>query len=302
MVRLALILTAIVVVCESNPRSLVTGAVLGCIETVTLGQPLEVWKTRNGQMHNESAFESLRAIYRTRGPKGFWVGLEPRLVESTTKGAILVYSREVLLKSCSRLGVRGTAAAVIAGVGSGVAQTLVMGPMTLLVVAANHDVGPQGGLLRHAADIYREQGPGGFFVGSGPMALRQATNWGSRQGISDAMRAALIRRSGGTPLSVAHEILCGSIAGVLSTWNQVHRPTLPPSPPLPLPVFERSSPHILALTPHAPSYPPLPHSHSHCHSPPRPLPPSLFFNSRSASFCTAQSCVAQEGRQGGKGR
>ena len=170
-----------------NPRNLLTGAVLGCIESATLGQPLEVWKTRSSQMRNETAIQSLQHIYKARGLSGFWIGLQPRLFEACTKGAILVYSREVLLSCCGRIGVRGAAAAALSGMGSGVAQTVVMGPATLLVVAANDAASTgreHGGLLGAVRAIHSERGIAGFAAGAGPMALRQASNWGSRQVIS----------------------------------------------------------------------------------------------------------------------
>ena len=174
-------------------------------------------------MRNETAIQSLQHIYKARGLSGFWIGLQPRLFEACTKGAILVYSREVLLSCCGRIGVRGAAAAALSGMGSGVAQTVVMGPATLLVVAANDAASTgreHGGLLGAVRAIHSERGIAGFAAGAGPMALRQASNWGSRQFISEALRGALLRRRAAPSLRLWEEVLCGTAAGALSTWNQ----------------------------------------------------------------------------------
>ena len=96
-----------------------------------------------------------------------------------------------------------------------------MGPMMMLVVAANDASGGNGSSLQHVRDLYREQGIQAFTFGTGPLALRQASNWASRQTIMDVARTLLLKCKGGGPaLSVPQEILCGSIAGILSTWNQ----------------------------------------------------------------------------------
>ena len=43
-------------------KNIRNGAVLQCVEAVTLGMPLEVWKTRMGRFRHESTTGSFRAI------------------------------------------------------------------------------------------------------------------------------------------------------------------------------------------------------------------------------------------------
>lgn len=45
-----------------DPKDLVVGAVLQCVEAATLGMPFEVWKTRMGRFRNESTIESFRNL------------------------------------------------------------------------------------------------------------------------------------------------------------------------------------------------------------------------------------------------
>jgi hypothetical protein len=67
-----------------------------CIEAATLGQPFEVWKTRmaSQKYKNESTIGSFRNIISERGFGGFYNGLAPKLIESVSKGAILMYAKE----------------------------------------------------------------------------------------------------------------------------------------------------------------------------------------------------------------
>ncbi|KFG54248.1 putative carrier protein [Toxoplasma gondii FOU] len=74
-------------------RDLSKGAVLQCVEAATLGMPFEVWKTRMGRYRSESTVEAFQQIYREGGVRAYWRGLAPKLVESASKGAVLLYSK-----------------------------------------------------------------------------------------------------------------------------------------------------------------------------------------------------------------
>ncbi|CDJ59886.1 mitochondrial carrier domain-containing protein, putative [Eimeria maxima] len=157
---------------------LVKGAVLQCVEAATLGMPFEVWKTRMGKHRNESTIEAFNSILRLRGFRGFWQGTGPKLIESASKGAVLLYSK-------------------------------------------------------------------GLYPGGSAIALRQMTNWASRQGFTEVARDYFLKKKiaaqqqqqqqqqqqvqqqrqqrqqmAGVKLSVTEELLSGCIGGLLSTWNQ----------------------------------------------------------------------------------
>ena len=88
-----------------DPKDLATGAVLQCVEAATLGMPFEVWKTRMGRFRNESTVEAFFNVYKHGGgASAFWRGLSAKLVESASKGAILLYAKEAILMGM----VRGT--------------------------------------------------------------------------------------------------------------------------------------------------------------------------------------------------
>ena len=72
-------------------------------------------------------------------------------------------------------------------------------------------------------DIYRREGIAGINKGVNAVALRQATNWGSRMGLSRLAETSLRQARGiaeGEKLGAMDKILASSIGGALSTWNQ----------------------------------------------------------------------------------
>jgi hypothetical protein len=82
-------------------KDLASGATLQCLEALTLGMPFEVWKTRMGRYREESTVQAFVNVYKNgggglRGVMSFWAGLGPKMVESATKGAVLLVSREGL--------------------------------------------------------------------------------------------------------------------------------------------------------------------------------------------------------------
>lgn len=120
-----------------GPRDLVNGGLLQCVEAATLGMPFEVWKTRMGRYRTESTLQAFRNVMREGGGVGaFWAGTGPKMVESASKGAILLFSKEAISDSLLAAGVGKSATGFLAGAGGGVCQTVVMGPCTFLVTAA----------------------------------------------------------------------------------------------------------------------------------------------------------------------
>mmetsp|Transcript_20036 Transcript_20036/g.43288 ORF Transcript_20036/g.43288 Transcript_20036/m.43288 type:complete len:286 (+) Transcript_20036:85-942(+) len=202
-------------------KDLRNGAILQCAEAITLGMPFEVWKTRMGRFRDETTMQSLRHIYKANGLGGFWKGSGPKMIESASKGAVLLYAKEVINDGCANAGVGKTASGFLAGAGGGVCQTVVMGPCTFLVTAVV--TGAQGNSVSaQAAKTWREKGVLGFYPGGIAIAFRQASNWASRQGFTEAVRGRLrlfFYNDSTAKLSLGQEALSGMIGGMLSCWN-----------------------------------------------------------------------------------
>ena len=98
--------------------------------------PFEVWKTRMARFRGESTITAFQNIYREGGVSAFWAGTGAKMVESASKGGVLLVSKEAILNACQNAGLSPTFSGIIAGAGGGVAQTSVMGPTTFLVTAA----------------------------------------------------------------------------------------------------------------------------------------------------------------------
>lgn len=196
------------------------GGVLQCLEAASLGMPFEVWKTRMGRFRSETTMESFWAVYNSGGAAKFWQGVGPKMIESATKGGVLMVSKEGIKDACIGAGVPPTPAGFIAGAGGGVCQVSVMGPCTFLVTAMVTG-GAKGGVLSFAQQTWAAKGIKGFYPGGSAIAFRQATNWASRQGFTDAVRQQMIKASGSTDgkLTVQYEVLSGMLGGMLACWN-----------------------------------------------------------------------------------
>lgn len=208
---------------SADPRDLFNGAVLQCLEAASLGMPFEVWKTRMGRNRNEGTVEAFMNVYKRAGIGGFWQGTSAKMVESATKGAILLFAKEAILSSAKQSGIGDTPAGFIAGAGAGVAQTTVMGPCTFLVTAKVTG-GPDTSIAATASSTWKSHGLKGFYPGGSAIAFRQASNWASRQGLTEWARGMMFtyRHDGNRQekLSKGEEIASGCIGGALSCWNQ----------------------------------------------------------------------------------
>lgn len=78
---------------------------------------------------------------------------------------------------------------------------------------------PQRGLLDAISSTYRRNGVSGFYRGGSAIAFRQATNWASRQGITEYIRGTARGWKGTQKLTKGEEAMCGVIGGTLSSWN-----------------------------------------------------------------------------------
>jgi hypothetical protein len=207
-----------------DPRDLAMGGFLQCVEAATLGMPFEVWKTRMGRFRNEGTFEAFANVYKTRGVSGFWQGTGPKMVESASKGAILLFAKEGILNACLGSGMSPVWGGVLAGAGGGVVQTSVMGPCTFIVTAVvTADPAKKVSVGSKISSTYAEKGIKGFYPGASAIAARQATNWASRQGFTEYIRSKVkVARYGDekAKLTVGEEAACGTLGGALATWNQ----------------------------------------------------------------------------------
>lgn len=110
----------------------------------------------------------------------------------------------------------------LAGAGGGVCQVVVMGPCTFLVTAAVTG-GKHVSVFTKATEVWQSKGITGFYPGGTAIAFRQATNWASRQGFTEAVRERfkVLLHDGDShaKLTVAQEAWAGIIGGALSCWN-----------------------------------------------------------------------------------
>ncbi|CAA9991025.1 mitochondrial carrier protein, putative [Plasmodium knowlesi strain H] len=239
-------------------KDLVSGSILHCLETASLGMPLEVWKTRMCVYRNENTIRSFCTIYN-KGVGQFYAGFYAKLIESSSKGAVLLISKEHMIKFCNNLNINQTTSGFIGGAVGGISQSLVMTPCTFFITAS---IDKKINYREKLADIIKNGGFTTLYKGNCAMCLRQGTNWASRQGLTEWVRNLFIERKrkaerlrqtegqvglknevmhkgnnfhqstptkdthsigkqGDTPqdLSPTEELLCGVLGGALSVWN-----------------------------------------------------------------------------------
>eukprot|EP00922_Rhytidocystis_sp_ex-Travisia-forbesii_P039288 GHVS01058454.1.p1 GENE.GHVS01058454.1~~GHVS01058454.1.p1 ORF type:complete len:284 (+),score=20.47 GHVS01058454.1:207-1058(+) len=201
-------------------KDLVNGGLLQCVEAATLGMPFEVWKTRMGRFRKESTVEAFVNVYKRGGVGAFWQGVVPKLIESASKGSILLFSKEGIFSCLTNVGCSETTSGFIAGAGAGVCQVVVMGPCTFLVTAAVTGADKSTSMMTTLTRAWRDKGIRGLYPGGTAIAVRQATNWSSRQGITEAVRSSFKRAGRKDKLTVTEEATSGILGGMLSTWNQ----------------------------------------------------------------------------------
>lgn len=218
-------------------RNLARGSMLKCLADLTGGLPLEVWKSsvvlehihsRETEDPPPSSLSILKSIINERGVLTLWSGLSPRMVEGIFSGGILLAAKEglhtILSQYASPMLTKSVGVAIpssvigfLSGAGGGCAQALVMGPTSLVVTAcvaaSRENEGESVSALQVAQEVLQEKGIRGLYRGSSAVAMRQATNWASRQGFTEFVRPRI-------PIAgVAGELLAGCIGGTLSAWN-----------------------------------------------------------------------------------
>lgn len=191
------------------------------------GQPFEVLKTQVAANRSQSLATACSQIYARGGISAFWQGLYPwAWIEAATKGGILIFSQAEIDKVCKAyLGLSSQLSSAVGGVGGGIVQAYTtMGFCTFMkTVEVTRAKGP-GGLTSQSStavahDILRREGISGMYKGVTAVALRQATNWGSRFGISRVVESFIKGTERDRKLSSYERLLASILGGGLSVWN-----------------------------------------------------------------------------------
>ena len=160
-------------------------------------------------------------VYKRGGVGAFWAGTSAKLVESASKGAILLFAKEAIMSSMKSTGAGDTFSGIVAGAGGGVSQVVVLGPCTFIVTSMV--TGDKGvSVTQKISSVWQKQGIKGFYPGGTALAFRQGTNWASRQGLTEYIRGFFKVQFHGDPkakLTVKEEAFSGIIGGALSCWN-----------------------------------------------------------------------------------
>eukprot|EP00331_Platyophrya_macrostoma_P030996 CAMPEP_0176438098 /NCGR_PEP_ID=MMETSP0127-20121128/19064_1 /TAXON_ID=938130 /ORGANISM="Platyophrya macrostoma, Strain WH" /LENGTH=279 /DNA_ID=CAMNT_0017821949 /DNA_START=193 /DNA_END=1032 /DNA_ORIENTATION=+ len=197
------------------------GAILQCTEAFTLGMPFEVWKTQQisglakGQW--KSAGAEFAALWK-QGIKKFYHGTSAKMVESATKGAILLWGTNLTLDVLPHVGIdrKSAVGGMIGGFSGGVMQTVVMSPMTYVITYKNRN--PEFASASWVT-ILKKTGLKAAFGSAPAMAGRQGTNWALRWFFAQAATNKY-RQLKGSKLNKVEEIGCGLFGGALGCINQ----------------------------------------------------------------------------------
>ncbi|WWD17643.1 hypothetical protein CI109_102084 [Kwoniella shandongensis] len=212
--------------------NIAVGATMNMFEVTTLGQPLEVLKTQMAANRKQTMAQAFNNVWARGGVKGFYQGLIPwAWIEASTKGAVLIFTSAEIEKYAKKtFGVSTATAGMLGGIGGGVAQAYAtMGFCTCMktVEITRHKQIETGAApestFKVFLDIYRREGLAGINKGVNAVALRQATNWGSRFGFARLAESSLRKFKGikeGDKLGASDKILASTIGGALATWNQ----------------------------------------------------------------------------------
>lgn len=207
--------------CSTSPvvKNLVRGAVLRIASDLTGGTPLENIKCRV-QTTGQNIFQATQEISsRPGGILNLWSGTPSRTVEGALMGGVFLVASAATKKQVFAMGGSKTMAAFTAGVVGGVTQAIIMTPCGMVFTSLNVNKGKKGyendTAITAAKRIIDKDGLKGLFVGGGPMAARQASNWASRSFLTELCRSNLNLSKYG----LVGEISSGIIGGLGSCWN-----------------------------------------------------------------------------------
>lgn len=205
---------------KSDWRDLAIGGSIQTAEAMSLGMPFEVWKTqqisslRTGKI--ESAADSFAHLW-AGGVGRFWKGSSAKMTESFLKGGVLFWATMATLDVLQELGMDRSSSfsTLIGGFMGGVAQTIVISPLTYVVTYRNSNP------TDHCSSIaiLRKTGFKGMFASAPAIALRQGSNWALRFMFAKEV-ANQYRKAKGEPLNLLEDIACGIAGGILGCINQ----------------------------------------------------------------------------------
>lgn len=199
-------------------RNIVRGSALRIASDLTGGTPLECVKTRV-TVSTESGIEAFRNIVREGGVGALWAGTPSRTVEGALLGAFFMVGSVATKKQVVKMGATPIMASLAGGLVGGLVQAIVMTPAGMVFTSLNVNKNKPGfendNAITVTRRILKEKGIKGMFVGSGPMAVRQASNWASRSCFTEIARTTLRMSEYG----LMGEIGSGIIGGIGSCWN-----------------------------------------------------------------------------------
>eukprot|EP01064_Diplonema_japonicum_P029195 TRINITY_DN4654_c7_g1_i1.p1 TRINITY_DN4654_c7_g1~~TRINITY_DN4654_c7_g1_i1.p1 ORF type:complete len:292 (+),score=33.72 TRINITY_DN4654_c7_g1_i1:25-900(+) len=216
---------------QANWRDFGIGVVCEIMMTLSLGQPIEVIKTRRAVGAEGSMLDVLQKVHSQGGLRGVYAGFYPwGCIESLT-GGVLVYTnhkvqtnvKKILLKSnvTDRQAYLGSH--VIGGMAAGTAQGVCLVPIIRMKVSEMTRVGGGTSVMSNVKRLIEKEGLSTVYKGSGPLLMRQVTNWGSRFGMARALEERICesrsKGSGTCSLTLTDRGLCSLAGGVFSCWN-----------------------------------------------------------------------------------
>lgn len=201
----------------SLASTLARGALLRVASDFAGGTVFENIKTRV-TTSNENMWTATRSIVAKGGIRSLWSGSSTRCIEGALVGALFMLGSTLTKQQLRAMGVDPTLTALGGGLVGGIAQAIVMTPAGMVFTSLNIQRSA-GNTSENALTVTRriinERGPRGMYSGFQPMALRQASNWASRAGLTEVARSVLgLQRYG-----LIGEIGSGVLGGVGSCWN-----------------------------------------------------------------------------------
>ena len=203
------------------------GSCFTAFEVSTVGQPFENLKTLMAANRNDNLTQAVRRLYARGGARAFWHGLIPwAWIEASTKGGVLLFVQsEITNYGIRTFGLSAGSAGAIGGIGGGICQAYTtMGFCTFMktVEMTRSKVGnaAEQSSVAIAREIFRREGIKGMYKGVNAVAMRQATNWGSRFGFSRLVESVFRGNDKSKTLSKAERLASSAIGGGLACWNQ----------------------------------------------------------------------------------
>mmetsp|Transcript_8196 Transcript_8196/g.12054 ORF Transcript_8196/g.12054 Transcript_8196/m.12054 type:complete len:382 (+) Transcript_8196:86-1231(+) len=198
--------------------NLLRGAFLRVASDISGGTPLESVKCRVTTTL-KGPLQATRDIYSEGGLQAFWTGTPSRTIEGALLGAMFLVGSAATKNQVLAMGGSKDLAALAGGLVGGLVQAIVMTPAGMVFTSLNYNKGKPGyeddNFITVANRIVKEKGVMGMFIGGGPMAIRQASNWASRGLFTEIARTNFKMSKYG----LIGEIGSGVIGGVGSCWN-----------------------------------------------------------------------------------